>query len=330
MPEEPEDPVAADAKASEAKPLLSIGPVAITRGVAAGLAALAILGVLAVLHNPAEPAEHGGSLIHVAIKAEPIAHLGPFTITNSMVGTLIASVTLIVLAWWASRNHSVIPSRLQSLLEFPLDFFGGIVRGQQATRWRAVLPPVLAILLLVLCANYVGLLPGVGTITVHGEVDGHEASIPLIRPASADLNFTLALALIAFVLFVSWGVRANGVRGYLKETFVANPWYMTPLMTPIHIVSEVSRIISLSMRLFGNVFAGEILLAVMLVLTFAVIPTVFLGLEMIFGAVQALVFALLTLTYITLATAGHGGGHDEPHETQGHDADDVTLRAGAH
>jgi F-type H+-transporting ATPase subunit a len=105
---------------------------------------------------------------------------------------------------------------------------------------------------------------------------------------------------------------------------------MTPLMTPIHIVSELSRIISLSMRLFGNVFAGEILLAVMLALTFAIIPVAFLGLEMIFGAVQALVFALLTLTYITLATAGHGGGHDEGDESGHHDADDVALRAGAH
>jgi F-type H+-transporting ATPase subunit a len=211
-----------------------------------------------------------------------------------------------------------------------VEFLAGIVRGQHATRWRSVLPPVLAIFLIVLFSNYVGLLPGVGTIGIHTVEDGHEVVVPLIRPASADLNFTLALALVAFVLFVSWGIRANGVKGYLKETFVANPPYMTPLMTPIHIVSELSRIISLSMRLFGNVFAGEILLAVMLALTFAIVPVAFLGLEMIFGAVQALVFALLTLTYITLATAGHGGGHDEGEESGHHDADDVALRAGAH
>jgi len=279
---------------------------------------------------PEEAAEHGESLIHVAIKAETLFHLGPIAVTNSMVGTLIGTVLLASLAWWASRNHAVVPGRFQSLLEFPVEFLAGIVRGQQATRWRSVLPPVLAIFLIVLVANYVGLLPGVGTIGVHVVEDGHEAVAPIIRPASADLNFTLALALIAFVLFVSWGIRANGLKGYLKETFVANPPYMTPLMTPIHIVSELSRIISLSMRLFGNVFAGEILLAVMLALTFAVIPVAFLGLEMIFGAVQALVFALLTLTYITLATAGHGGGHDEGDESGAHDADDVGLRAGAH
>jgi F-type H+-transporting ATPase subunit a len=279
---------------------------------------------------PEEAAEHGESLIHVAIKAETLFHLGPIAVTNSMVGTLIVFVLLTSLALWASRNHAVVPSRLQSLLEFPVEFLAGIVRGQHATRWRSVLPPVLAIFLIVLFSNYVGLLPGVGTIGVHVIEDGHEAVVPIIRPASADLNFTLALALIAFVLFVSWGIRANGLKGYLKETFVANPPYMTPLMTPIHIVSELSRIISLSMRLFGNVFAGEILLAVMLALTFAIIPVAFLGLEMIFGAVQALVFALLTLTYITLATAGHGGGHDEGDESGHHDADDVALRAGAH
>jgi len=279
---------------------------------------------------PEEATEHGESLIHVAIKAETLFHLGPINVTNSMVGTLIVTVLMLSLARWASRHHAVVPTRFQSLLELPVEFLAGIVRGQHATRWRSVLPPVLAIFLIVLASNYVGLLPGVGTIGLHVVEDGNEAVVPIIRPASADLNFTLALALIAFVLFVSWGIRANGLKGYLKETFIANPPYMTPLMTPIHIVSELSRIISLSMRLFGNVFAGEILLAVMLALTFAVVPAVFLGLEMIFGFVQALVFALLTLTYITLATAGHGGGHDEADEAQHHDADDAALAAGAH
>jgi F-type H+-transporting ATPase subunit a len=279
---------------------------------------------------PEEAAEHSESLIHVAIKSEPLFTVGPITITNGMIGTVIATVALLALAWWVTRNHAVVPGRFQALIEFPIGFLSGIVRGQQESRWRSVLPPILAIFLLVLFANYVGLLPGVGTIAIHTEVDGHEAEVPLIRPASADLNFTLALALVAFVLFISWGIRANGLRGYLKETFISNPWYLTPLMTPIHIISELSRIISLSMRLFGNVFAGEILLAVMLALTFVIVPTAFLGLEAIFGGVQALVFALLTLTYITLATAGHGGGHDEAHDEPHHDADDIGVPAAAH
>ena len=135
-----------------------------------------------------------------------------------------------------------------------------------------------------------------------------------MRAGAADLNFTLGLALISFVSFIAFGLRANGVRGYLKELLIAEPAYMTPLLTPIHLISELSRVISLSMRLFGNVFAGEVLLATMLALTTAtvfilplafVIPGVFIGLELLFGLVQALVFALLSMTYITLAIAEH-------------------------
>lgn len=272
-----------------------------------------------------EEAAHEGSLIHVSIKAEELFHLGPFTVTNSMVGVLIASAVLLLAAWWVSRRAALVPGRLQSVIEFPVEFMAGIVREQGGHRWRSIAPVILTIFLLVLLANWVGLLPGVGTIGIAHEVDGHEVVAPLIRPASADLNFTLALAMVSFITFVTWGIRANGVGGYLKETFVANPAYMTPIMTPIHVVSELSRLISLSMRLFGNVFAGEVLLAVMLALTFVVVPAAFLGLEMVFGFVQALVFALLTMTYITLAMSGHGGGHDEEHDAPHHDADDVGL-----
>lgn len=262
------------------------------------------------------------SLVHVAIAAEPLVEIGPLVITNSMVGILIATLLLLAAAVWVSRNAAVVPGRLQGVLEFPVEFMAGIVRAQSGDRWRAILPLILTIFLLVLLANWVGLLPGVGTIGVNWtDAEGHTAVHPIIRPASADLNFTLGLAIVAFVAFIVWGIRANGVRGYLKETFVATPAYMTPIMTPIHIISELSRLISLSMRLFGNVFAGEVLLAVMLALTFAVIPAIFLGLELLFGFVQALVFALLTMTYITLAMAGHGDSHDDAHDEHPDHAD---------
>ena len=123
-------------------------------------------------------------------------------------------------------------------------------------------------------------------------------------------------------MFVWWGIRINGVGGYLME-LVGEPRYMAPLMFPIHLISELSRLVSLSMRLFGNVFAGEVLIGTMLALTTAAVfvlplaffvPAVFLGLELLFGAVQALVFALLTMTYITMAIAEHEGGHDDEHE----------------
>jgi F-type H+-transporting ATPase subunit a len=263
---------------------------------------------------------HEEALVHVSIKAEELFQIGPFVVTNSMVGVLIATAVLLVAAWYITRRATLVPGRLQSVIEFPVEFMANLVQGQGGSRWRSILPLILTIFLLVLAANWVGLLPGVGTVSVAWtDPEGHQALHPIIRPASADLNFTLALAIIAFVAFVSWGIRANGVGGYLKETFIANPAYMTPIMTPIHIVSELSRLISLSMRLFGNVFAGEVLLAVMLALTFAVVPALFLGLEAVFGFVQALVFSLLAMTYITLSIAEHHGGE---HGTDGEHAED--------
>ena len=265
------------------------------------------------------PEEEGGeSLIHVAIKAEELFSIGPLHFTNSMVGALLASLVLLAAAWVFVRHPALVPSRIQSLIEFPIEWMANIVSAS-TSRWRGYVALVIGLFLMILVSNWLGLLPGVGTIGLkHGE-----EIVPFVRPASADLNFTLGLAIVAFVMFVWWGVRINGPGGYLKE-LVGEPRYMAPLMFPIHLISELSRLVSLSMRLFGNVFAGEVLLATMLALTTATlftlplaffVPGIFLGLELLFGAVQALVFALLAMTYITMAIAEHEGGHDEEHET---------------
>jgi F-type H+-transporting ATPase subunit a len=222
-----------------------------------------------------------------------------------MVGAVLTSAILFVAAAWFVRSAERVPGRLQSVIELPISWIAGIVRGTGGKRWAEFAGLVIAIFLFVLVANFIGLFPGVGTIGLVHEEHGEQTLIPIVRAAAADLNFTLGLAIIAFVAFVAWGIRANGVGGYLKELLIAEPAYMTPLLTPIHIISELSRLISLSMRLFGNVFAGEVLLAVILSLVPLLIPLAFLGLELIFGFVQALVFALLTMTYITLAIAEH-------------------------
>jgi len=241
-----------------------------------------------------------------------------------MVGALLASALLLAATVYVARRGTLVPGRLQAMVELPIEWIAGIVRGTGGRRWAEFAGLVIAIFLFVLVANLIGLLPGVGTIGLVEEgAHGEQTLVPLVRPAAADLNFTLGLAIIAFVAFVAWGIRANGVVGYLKELLIAEPAYMTPLLTPIHIISELSRLISLSMRLFGNVFAGEVLLAVILALVPLLVPIAFLGLELIFGFVQALVFALLTMTYITLAIAEHrqhgsGAGHagDAPDHTE--------------
>ena len=241
-----------------------------------------------------------------------------------MVGALLASAILLLMAWIFVRRPALVPSRMQSLVELPIEWMAGIVAGS-SSRWRGYVALVMGLFLMILVANWLGLLPGVGTIGIVHHEGGHETLVPLVRPASADLNFTLGLAIITFVTFVAWAIRLHGSIGYLKE-LVGEPRIMAPLMFPIHLISELSRLVSLSMRLFGNIFAGEVLLATMLALTTAAVfvlplaffvPAVFLGLELIFGAVQALVFALLTMTYITMAIAEQSGGHTE--EAEEHD-----------
>jgi F-type H+-transporting ATPase subunit a len=272
------------------------------------------------------PEEEGESLIHVAIEAEELFAIGPLAFTNSMVGALLASIVLLLGAWYISRRSTLVPGRLQAAIELPIELLAGIV-SSSSSRWRSYVAVVLALFLMILVANWIGLLPGVGTIGItHVDEAGHESMIPLVRPASADLNFTLGLALVAFVMFVYWGIRAHGGWGYLKE-LMGQPLYMAPLMLPINIISELSRLISLSMRLFGNIFAGEVLIATMLALTTATVfvlplaffvPGIFLGLELLFGLVQALVFALLAMTYISVAIAENQSGHGDDHADTDH------------
>jgi F-type H+-transporting ATPase subunit a len=278
---------------------------------------VALLAAVAAAALQSAP-ESGESLIHVSIKAEPLFDVLGFEVTNSMVGAVLASLLLLAGAWYITRRSTLIPGRLQSALELPVEYLADITSGS-TSRWRGYVALVIGLFLMILIANWLGLLPGVGTIGVVHVEEGHETLVPFVRAAGADLNFTLGLAIITFVTFVWWAIRVNGVRGYLLE-LVGQPRYMAPLMFPIHLISELSRLVSLSMRLFGNVFAGEVLLATMFALTTAAVfvlplaffvPAIFLGLELIFGAVQALVFALLTMTYITMGIDEHEGEHHE-------------------
>ena len=140
----------------------------------------------------------------------------------------------------------------------------------------------------------------------------HPELVPILRPPTADLNMTLAMALVTFTTVQVMGIRAHGFRGRIKH--MADP----PFIFPIELVSEFGRIISLSARLFGNVLAGEVLLGVMYALAAVakiaivplLVPVVFIVLELLFGTIQALVFALLTAIYITMAAGdSHGGEH---------------------
>jgi F-type H+-transporting ATPase subunit a len=235
---------------------------------------------------------------------------------------------------------------------------------------RRIFPLVGAIFMFIVIANYSGLLPGVGTIGIYrtepaaAEADATDADegaadestavestagvtettavdeepalethpelVPILRPPTADLNMTLAMALVTFTTVQVMGIRAHGFRGRIKH--MADP----PFIFPIELVSEFGRIISLSARLFGNVLAGEVLLGVMYALAAAariailplLVPVVFIVLEILFGTIQALVFALLTAIYITLAAGdSHGDAHHEAEHApaEGHEPEPATV-----
>jgi F-type H+-transporting ATPase subunit a len=297
--------------------------------------------------------------VHIELAAEELFKIGPFSVTNSFMTMLIVMALILIVGVFVARKAQMIPGRLQAAIELVLEFLLGLSESAGGrSLGRSVFPLVSGLFIFILFANYSGLLPGVGTVGVerddpHAEEEHEETTdsgeariytiaaagsavnqtataaqeeaaeeepeqvlVPFLRPPTADLNMTLAMALVTFVAVQIYGIRAHGVVGRIKH--MADP----PFLLPIEIISELSRIISLSARLFGNVFAGEALLAVMyaigakvgIVVIPVLVPVIFLGLELLFGTIQALVFAMLTIIYIAVAAAhGHDDEHDEAH-----------------
>lgn len=245
--------------------------------------------------------------IHAPLAPEPIAQLGPIVITNAMFTSAVVIVILCVLAWLGTRKMQMVPGRYQSLLEMVVEFLLNLSENTAGKKvGRKILPLIATFFIFILAANWIGLMPGFGSITVApleaaGHAAEHVAKVPLLRSANSDLNMTAAMALLSITVVQVLGVVYNGVKGYLKH--LATPIFLFP----VHVLSEISHVVSLSARLFGNIFGGEVLVLVMYSLVPILIPTVFLGLEVLFGFIQALIFTVLSIVYIALATA-------HPHE----------------
>jgi F-type H+-transporting ATPase subunit a len=254
----------------------------------------------------------------ISVAPETLFSIGPFNVTNSLLGTWLAMIFLVVLALAVRRNLSLVPGRLQSLLEWPIEGMLNLVTSTDQKRGIRYFPLVICMFLFIVTMNWMGLLPGFGTIGLLEDKGGHQVLVPFLRAGTADLSTTLALALVSFVVFIGFGVVVHGPLGYLKS--FANP----PALAPLEILQALFRAVSLSLRLFGNIFAGEAIQIVFLSFlgpAAFVIPVVFLLLEILFGLVQAGIFALLTMTYILLATLEHGPSHgpaDEEHPAGGH------------
>jgi len=288
-----------------------------------------MLVVLALFVGPAslpaaEQLEQAGAS-HAAVaepgipqKAEGLVH-DEFFITNSMLVTWIVALGLILFARIATRRMQEVPAGAQNfwewLVENLYDFLEGIIGHDlvKKTFWFFA-----TIFIFILFTNWFGLIPGVGTIGWGVQREhGFEVTRPLLRGGNADLNMTAAMAMLFFFFWIVWALQANGVKGFFLHLFGPKGESSGALKLLLIVIfflvgflevfSILFRPVSLSFRLFGNIFAGEVVLLVMAFL-FPLLPLPFYGLELMVGVIQAFVFAVRTLAFMKQATtAPHGG-----------------------
>ena len=243
----------------------------------------------------------------VSLVAKPVFAVGPITITNStLMGIIGTSLLIATLFWTVNRIRTKRYNRLSVGILWGFEMLLNTTEEVLGSRAKALkaMPLAVTIFLVIMVNNWLGILPVVGTVTLHGE--------PVLRGLAADLNFTLALAIITMVTAQVWAIRTHGFGGNLGRYF-RNP-FTDPLGAfegILELVAEFSRLIALSMRLFGNIFGGEVLLAVIGFIAAGAAPVVlpiFMLLELFVGAIQAYVFYMLTIVFISLGSSSH---HEE-------------------
>jgi len=265
----------------------------------------------------------------VSLKPDVLVHIGKFAITNSMVAMWIVAAGIIIFAQMATRNIQPVPgprqNRWEWMVESLYNFLESVIGSDlvKKTFWFFA-----TIFIFILFVNWFGLIPGIGTVG-WGHYDAanrFHVDTPLLRGGNADLNMTFAMAAVFFVLWIVWAIQSQGVGGVIHEIFGAkgeNKGFMKLLMGLIfflagllEVISILFRPISLSFRLYGNVYAGETMLETMAHMVPSLswlIPIPFYFMELLVGIVQAMVFMLLTAVF-TLLIAQHppkaeGGGH---------------------
>ena len=260
-----------------------------------------------IAHAATDDAAHGSS-IHVVLKAEQIGSFFGFPITNSLLLTFITTSLLIGFALYFRKKIAMIPGKLQAgvemLFEGVLDYMTETLESEKLA--RVFFPLIMTIFLFLLVANELAFVPGVGSILI--EYLGTD--IPLLRAPAADLNMTLALAIIAFMAIEIAGIVVLGFFKYAgKYVNFSSP--VNFAVGIIELASNIGRLISFSFRLFGNIFAGEVMLVVVGFFLAYFLPVPLMAFEVFVGFIQAVVFSMLTLFFIKLAVM-------EPHGEASH------------
>ena len=242
--------------------------------------------------------------MEISLKPEIIATLFRFPVTNSFVLSVTTAVLLVGGGFFVVRSLRVVPQKVQNLVEFVvetiLDFMAGILGDRETA--KKYFPLVASFFLFILFNNWIGVLPGTGSLGIQEVHHGEEVLIPLFRSANSDLNTTLALALISVFAIQWYGIRKLGLVGHLSKFFVFTKGPIQFFVGILEFIAEFAKILSFSFRLFGNVFAGEVLLLIIMTLVPLLAPSPFFLLEFFVGFIQALVFSMLTLIFLKIAT----------------------------
>lgn len=253
-------------------------------------------------------------LMEVSIKPEIISSLGPIPITNSLITTYIIIAAILIIAFRGLRKLKDIPSRFQVIQEAIVETWLGLCDSAGGMKARKFFPFVTTLFIFILLSNWFGLIPGISALGLNTLHEGKETFIPLFRAATTDLNTTLALAIVSVIYIQLEGIKSLGIRLHIKK-YLKNP-LKGPIDTFVgflELISEFTKVLSLSFRLFGNVFAGEVLLVVITSLIPLLAPIPFLALEIFVGFIQAFVFAMLTLVFASMAVTSHETTGGEKH-----------------
>jgi F-type H+-transporting ATPase subunit a len=242
-----------------------------------------------------------------AFAPETIFHLGFLPVTNTILNTILVDVGLIGTAYYIKSHLKKIPDMLQNIAELVISFFYELtvtIAGKNAGK---IFPYFMSFFLFILVANWSNLIPGIGTFGTIASQHGENTIIPFIRGTTSDANTTFALAIFSFLITHILAIRNVGIGEYLSRYFSLNPIML--FVGILEIISEITKIISLSFRLFGNIYAGEVVMHTVSSIFAFFAPIPFLMLEIIVGFVQAMVFAMLTMVFMSVLMTPHHQEH---------------------
>lgn len=240
------------------------------------------------------------------LAAEQISHIGNFTVTNTMTNTILVDIIIIALAVYISRNAKLIPSFFQGIIEMAIDAFYNLTQSVAGERTMKIFPYVMSFFLFILVANWSGLLPIISALGFWHHGEHGEVFVPYFRAASTDLNVTIALALVSLVATHTMSINTLGLKSYISRFVSLNPLALYTGL--LELISEFTKIISFSFRLFGNIFVGEVMLASMSAFFAFFLPIPIIMYEMFVGVIQATIFGLLTMAFMGIFTTPHGEG----------------------